>query len=100
MMWVVIGVIAFMFMKKRKNGMLPVEPTKVNVHLATGKNMTVEIKKGQVLIPKAGEETLGVCSVGYKWDSVLEKCVKLISTTGVCPYGYKYSSVLNECIPL
>lgn len=84
MMIAVIAVIALIFMSKRKNGISPVEPTKLKVHLATGKTIGVEIKKGQVLIPPGGSSTTTApLPPGF---------------TGKCPVGYYRNSILGECI--
>jgi len=75
---VVIGIIAFMFMKKGKGGILPSEEMKGKVTLATGKKITIEILKGQV-IPEKSEEGFLIrpekCPIGYKQSIFTGKCI-------------------------
>ena len=83
---VVIGIIFFMFRKKKGEDTQPVEPQLKTtfVSLASGKTMKVMTKKGQSIVGgTAGGDPSIIGS----------------TTKRACPVGYILNVITHECVP-
>lgn len=76
MILVAVGIIFYMFTRKKGTGSELAEPVVQKIHLATGTVKTAVIVKGSV---KIGEPTFLIrpekCPVGYKQSIFTGKCI-------------------------
>lgn len=81
-----IGIIFYMFTRKKEGSQEPSEPAVQQINLGTGTVRTAVIVKGAVKVSEplsaAGMVGVGTGKVGY---------------SKVCPGGYTWSSALKKC---
>lgn len=83
-----VGIIFYMFTRKKEGGLEPSEPAVQTIGLGTGTVRTAVIVKGAVKVGEAGVGKAGVvlgtgiigyskvCPAGYMWSNALGKCRK------------------------